>query len=420
MPSNVLLTPTLLTKLTLMNLGDRLFVARNMSKAYTDQFGKKGAKAGDTFYVRKPQRFTTTSGLAYSQQGLTDTQTPLTVNQVTGVHFQFDSQERTLSLDFINERYAKPAAIALANAINSQAAAYIAKNTFNAVGTPGTTPTSMATYLAAEDLMVAQGVPQNESLTAIINRKMSSAFINASSTLFNNQNIIGKQQETGRVVNQLGYNWEIDQTIYSHTVGALGGSPEVSAAPTETADGNNGTGTLVVKGLTASITGIWKAGDVLTIAGVNSVHPQTRVDTSYPQQFVVTADVTSDGSGNATVTVSPAFTSPTASNTQQQNISALPAVNAAITVWAGNSSAGLVSPQGLLLHQDAFAFMSVPFENPEPNGVEMVAQETDPDTGMSLSFIRYFDGDARVHKNRFDTLYGFAPLYRELACRIAA
>ncbi|MGH7238602.1 MAG: P22 phage major capsid protein family protein [Candidatus Saccharimonadales bacterium] len=418
---NVLLTPSLLTKLTLMNLTDNLYVCRNMSTAYTANFGQNGNKIGDSFQIRKPQRFEVTSGMTYSQQALTDQSTTITVNDVAGVHFQFDSKERTLSLDFINDRYAKPAAIALANYINSQAAQFIAQNTWNMVGTPGTSPTDLATYLQAEDLLVAQGCPQNEQLTAIINRQMSSAFIGSSTItgMFNSQDILSQQHRTGRVQNQLGYNWEIDQTIYKYTTGAQGGTPLVSAAPTEDTNGNNGTSSIVLKGLSASITGIIKAGDTLTFASVNSVYPQTRVDTGYSQQYVALADATSNSSGVATVTVAPGFCSATATNVQQQNITALPAANAAVTINGGSTYASKASSQGLLLHPDAFAFMSVPLENPEANGVEMVAQETDPDTGAVLSFIRYFDGDSRTHKNRFDMLYGFGKLYPELACRIA-
>ena len=166
-----------------------------MSTEYTSNFGKKGAKIGDTFFVRKPQRWVAGSGLGYQPQPITDTQTPITVSEIANVHFEFDSVERTLSLDFIQERYAKPAAIAIANKINAEAAKFIAQNTYNTVGVPGTAPTSLATYLKAEDLLVAQGVPQNELLTMIINRKMSSAYISAAGIagLYNDQNIIGGQ-----------------------------------------------------------------------------------------------------------------------------------------------------------------------------------------------------------------------------------
>jgi hypothetical protein len=87
-----------------------------------------------------------------------------------------------------------------------------------------------------------------------------------------------------------------------------------------------GTGTPLIKGAsqtgasittdgwTINITGILKAGDVLKIAGVNLV-------------YVVTADCNSDGSGNATVSITPPI--PTGGS---------PADNAALTTNATPAS----------------------------------------------------------------------------------
>ncbi len=420
---NVLMTPSIFTRMTLMNLGGYLNVCRNMSKDYTGEFGKKTAKIGDTLSVRRPQRFLVTKGLGYQPQPITNTQVPIKVDQVAGVHFEWDSVERTLSLQDVNERYAKPAALALAHIINSEAAAFIAKNTFNAVGTPGTTPNSIATYLSAGDKLVQLGLPEGEPLAAIINRKMSSTYVSAVSTIFNPAATISGQYKEGWVApSALGYDWYKDQTLYTHTVGPLGGTPLVDGATASllVADGgNNGTMTLPTKGWTSAAATRLKAGDIFTIGSdaagtaVHSSHPQTRVSTGDLQQFVVLADFSSDSSGNGSPLIFPAIT-PTG---QYQNVDTAPADGAAINVLG---AANVQTPQGLLLHKNAFAFLSVPLENPDPKGVEEVATETDPDTGLTLSFIRAFDSRSRLHINRFDTLYGFGRLYAEMACRIAA
>lgn len=416
MPTNVYLTAQLYTKLVLMDLGQRLKVAKNMSSQYSKEFGNKAQKINTTLNVRKPQRFVgadlTASNLTYSPDAITDTSVAITCDKVAHVGFEFNSFDRTMSL---NEAYdlAKPAAIAIASKVNAAAAKYIALNTFNAVGTPGTAPTSLQTYLSAEDKLVQLGMPENEELTAIVNRKMSSALVNGSSALFNNSAIVGEQHAKGRVVNQLGYQFEIDQTIYTHTTGAQGGTIVVAGGPQSGTNANNGNGTLNISGATNS-TLIMKAGDVFTIANVYSVHPQTRVSTGDLQQFVVMADVTSSGTGTATVSMFPDIT-PTG---QFQNVDSAAVNSAAITIWGGAASASKVSSQGLLVHPSAFAFLSVPFENPSASGVEAVSSETDPDTGLSISFVRGFDINARKHINRFDALYGFGRLYPELACRI--
>jgi hypothetical protein len=401
--------------MVLMNLGGYLAVCKNMTKQYSKEFGKAGAKIGDSVSVKKPQRFQATTGLLYQPQSLTNIKTTITVNDVTGVHFEWDSVERTLSLDEIQESYAKPAAIALAHNINGRAAQFVAQNTFNAVGSPGTTPTLLDTYLAAGDKIVQLGLPPQEELTCIINRKMSSQFVIGQKSLFNPAGTIGALIKKGEVVAgdpTLGYNWERDQTIYNQTTGAYGGTPLINGAGQATQNGNNDTMNLATKGWTNS-TLVLGVGDRFTIAGVYSVHPQTRQSTGDLQQFVVIAPFTSNGSGQGSIMVAPGIT-PTG---QYQNVTASPADSAAITPFG---AAAQVSPQALLLHKNAYAFVSIPLEDPKSGkGVEDAYQETDSDTGLTISFVRFFDGVNRIHGNRFDTLDGFGVLYREMACVIA-
>ena len=57
---------------------------------------------------------------------------------------------------------------------------------------------------------------------------------------------------------------------------------------------------------TATPQGTIKKGEVITFAGVNSVHPETKADSGVPQQFVVTAD---HAGGAGDLSVSPAFVS---------------------------------------------------------------------------------------------------------------
>lgn len=417
MANNVLFTPQVYTRMVLMNLGGFLSVCRNMSKEYSKEFGKKGAKVGDSVSVKKPQRFSVTRGLAYQPQALTNTKTTVTVGDVAGVHFEWDSVEKTLSLDDIQENYAKPAAIALAHDVNSRAAQFVAQNTFNAVGTPGSTPSTIDTYLQAGDIIVELGLPPQEELTCIVNRKMSSAFVVGQKTYYNPAGQIGAMIKKGGIDSTdptLGYNWERDQTIYNQTIGPLGGTPQVSGANQTADNGNNATMNLVTKGWTAAAASRLKKGDRFTIVGVNSVHPQTKQDTGRLQWFQVQSDFSSDGSGNGSVAIAPAIT-PTG---QYQNVTAAPADSANITVLG---AANTVSAQGLLLHKNAFAFVSVPMENPQDGkGVEAAYQETDDETGLTIAFVRFFDGVNRISGNRFDILTGFAKLYPEMACAIVA
>lgn len=411
--ANFLLNDLTYTRAVLASLGGRLSVCRNMSSEYSKQFGKDGHKIGDKMFVRKPQRFEVTDGMAYQGQPLTNEQTPITVDQVSGVHFAWDSIERTLQLDDVMKNFVDPAVTALANRINQRAAQYVALNTFNQVGTPGTVPVLTSTYLGAGDKLIEQGMPENmeDDLTLIINRKMSSAMIDATKTYFNSSAIIGKQQKDGNLVDQFGYRILRDQTIYTHTSGAFAGTILVNGANQSSADGNNGIGSLITDGHTSGLSTV-KAGDVFRITGVYSVHPQTRASTGTLQDFVALTTQT-DTTGAMTISMSPALTA----SGQYQNVDSLPADNAPL-IFSGAASA--VSTQGLLLHKNAFAFLSVPMVSPGPGEGAKAITQTDDETGITLSYIKYFDGDNRIHKNRFDVLYGFAPLYREMACRVAA
>src|SRR5579863_9302932 len=113
--ANQLLTTQEITQATLWVLENNLKAVPNMTRDYDDQFGKKGDKIGDTLYVRKPPRFIGRDGQAYQPEGLTDTQVPVTINQQSGVDFEFSSVEKYLSLDDFKERYLNKAGISIAN-----------------------------------------------------------------------------------------------------------------------------------------------------------------------------------------------------------------------------------------------------------------------------------------------------------------
>ncbi len=284
----------------------------------------------------------------------------------------------------------------------------------------GTTPSSIDTYLSAGDKIIQLGLPPEEQLNCIISRRMSSAFVSGNKALFNPSQLLSKQFVRGEVAtgdSPLGYTWHRDQTLYTQTTGAWAGPGVVNGA-NQTADGgNNATMVLNTNTWTSGACTLNK-GDIFTIGtdaagtGVHSVHPQTRVSTGDLQQFVVVNTI-SDTTGTINMTVFPAITP----SGQYQNVDIAPASGAVITI---SGAAGVASPQGLLMHRNAFAFVSVPLVDPDPKGVEMVARKSDPDTGLSVSFIRAFDINTRTHKNRFDCLYGFGRLYAEMACRIAA
>jgi hypothetical protein len=156
-----------------------------------------------------------------------------------------------------------------------------------------------------------------------------------------------------------------------------------------------------------------KAGDVITLAGVYAVNPVPGEGTSgktvmpYLQQFTVIADASSDGSGDATITISPAIITTGA----QQTVSAAPADNAAITVMGTASTA---YPQNLGFHRNAFALVTVPLEMPD--GAAFKARESH--NGLSIRCVKDYDIDSDKDIIRLDILYGRKAIYPDLATRL--
>ncbi len=176
------------------------------------------------------------------------------------------------------------------------------------------------------------------------------------------------------------------------------------------ADGNNANGQIITDGHTSGTSTV-NAGDRFTLAGVFSVHPQTRASTNRLQVFqALTTQL--DTTGAMTILTFPAITP----SGQYQNVTAAPADNAVVTFLAAASTS---SVSGLLFHKNAFAFLCVPIEAPPANSGALIAQETDASTGISISYVQQFDARTYTNINRLDCLYDFAGLYKELSCVIS-
>lgn len=400
-----------------MILDNNTIIVPTTFRGYDEKFGKPGFKVGETYYVRKPRRFVGRDGLPYTPEGLVDIQVPVPITQMSGVDFEYSDFEMTMDLDNISETTLEPAGISIANKLDLRCANTIMLNTANHVGTPGTTPGSGAsnaflTYSAANAKLQQQGFPRDLHRYAIINSQFEMYWTDATKGLFNPSNVIGDQFQAGQIGRPvLGSNWGIDENLPSQTIGALGGTPAVAGA------GQTGT-SINLSGGTATVTNYFKAGDVISFAGVYLVNPQTKVPTKSLAQFVVQTNATTSGTGTVTVSVMPALVA----TGQFQNVTASPAAGALVNVYdtaaAGQSAlAGVVSPQALVYHKTAFAFVSVPLE--VPLNVDMGHLAKSKKTGVYLRFIRMFDGTRAMWINRFDVAYNTAPLYIEGSCRVS-
>jgi hypothetical protein len=283
------------------------------------------------------------------------------------------------------------------------------RDVWNAVGTLGTTPSTTLTYLQAGTKLTDQSTPMRGRV-AVLDPLAMQTIANTSSTLFNPSSVIGENYENGMFGRkQLGIDkWFQDPVRPTHTSGTF-------TACTPTVNGASQTGSSLVTQAWASGATTLKKGDIFTIASVNSVNPLAYSSTGRLQQFVLTADA-SDSTGAITASISPSIIT----SGQLQTVDASPASGAAITVWSANPAGGTLattsSPQSLVYHPDAFAFVMADLKKPGAGAEATVIRSKE--LGFAIRMVEQYQIGTDQNPSRLDILIGAATLQARLACRV--
>lgn len=401
--SNTFKTPTWMAKEVLRHFENSNTFSKYVNKDYRKEYLHADVRPGATIKIPKPARFAVTSGAVASFPDLTEEEVSLAVAQYNA-SFAPTSVEMTTSVDRarFSERYLKPMAVALASQIDKDGLALVTTSVANCTGTPAATPSALVTYTDAMAIALEHGMPVDDQISVVINPAAQSKIVDALKGLFHSSSEIDRQYKEGKMGMAIGAKWSMDQLVAAHTLGARGGTPLVNGA--------SQTGTsLVTDGWSNTITGVLKAGDIITLPSVYAVNPVTKLSTGRLQQFVITADANSSGAGAATFVISPAIT--TSGTTQ--TVTASPADDAAITVLGTLSTVGM---SNVLFHKDAFTLASIPMQT--YGGLDKCAVEYDPDTGIAIRIMQGVDITNDKLLVRGDVLYGWAATRPEWAARI--
>lgn len=391
--ANTILTPTAVTRKALMILHQKLNFVGNVNRQYDDSFAKTGAKIGDSLKIRLPNQYTVRTGAAISTQDTSETSTTLQVSTQKGVDVTFTSAELTLSLDDFAERILEPAMAGLAANIEADAFA-MAKDIYQAVDNTGSAITLNKVLRARKVLTDALAPMSNRKL--ILNTQDNLDLVDGLKGLFQDSATIAKQYRDGLVGSTAGFG-----DIYENTLLPTQATGTAPAATTCTVNGGSQTGSSITIANGSSYT--FKAGDIVTFAGCNRVHPETKADTGALQQFVVTADASS-----TTLTVSPAIVTSGAT----QNVSASPTNSGAVTKIGSASSTYKPS---LAFHRDAFTFATADLEDVSQYGAWGAREVYD---GISMRIARQYAISTDTVPCRLDVLYGYKTIRPQLACRI--
>jgi len=404
---NTLATPTWVTKEVARGFTNDVKFIANVNRTYDDQYVQAGAKVGRTVNARLPQRFIATDGEALQLQNLYDQTVPITLTNQKNVAFGYSSAQETMEIQEIRTRYTQPAAETLANAADVLTWQAVYKDVYASVGTPGTTPNQKMTYLTAGVKLTDAATPL-EGRIACLDPLAMATIADATTGLFNPSATISENYRSGMFGRQqLGISeWYQDPNRPVHVTGSFGASTPIVA-------GANQTGTsLATTGWTSMAL---KKGDVLTIAGVNSVNPLSYTSTGRLQQLVLTADAVDSG-GAATLQLSP----PIITSGSLQTVDAAPANNAAITVWAANPVAGTLaatsSPVSMVYHPDAFAFVMADLIKPGAGATAVTVRSKA--LGIAIRWVEQYQISSDQNPSRLDILIGAATVQARLAVRV--
>lgn len=391
--ANSILTPTAVTRKALAILHQKLNFIGSINRQYDDSFAKTGAKIGDSLKIRLPNQYTVRTGAALSAQDTTESSTTLQVATQKGVDVTFSSAELALSLDDFSDRILEPAMAVLAANIEADALS-MANDVYNSVNNVGAA-ISLNKALAARKMLVDNLAPGSDR-TLLLNTQDNLDLVDALKGLFQDSSEIAKQYRDGMVGRTAGFGSIFENTLLaSHTTGtAASTTGYLSNGATQ-----SGSTITVDTGTTTFL-----AGDVITFAGVNRVHPETKADTGVLQQFVVTA---ASGSSATSLSISPAIVASGAT----QNVTNAIADNSAI-VKVGGASA--VYKPSLAYHKDAFTFATA--DLPMPGGVDFAARESYD--GLSMRIVRQYAISTDTMPCRIDMLYGYKTIRAQLAARI--
>ena len=390
--TNTILTPTAVTREALRVLHQKLNFVSKINRTYDDSFAKEGAKIGSQLKIRLPNQYVVTTGATMTAQDTSESSVTLTVGTQKHVGMTFTSQDLTLSLDDFSSRIIDPAMSVLAASVEADAMSMFL-DVYNGVSNIGSAITLNKVWTGRKRLN-DELTPMDNNRYALLNTQDSVDFMDAAKGLFHSSDQIEKQYTEGVIGRMGGFNFYENTLIPTSTTGTDATNCTVNAAS------QTGATITIVNGSSKT----FSVGDIVTFAGCNRCHPETKADTGVLQQFVVTAAITAGGTSMA---ISPAIV--TSGGTQ--NVYASPSGSGAVTKVGVAST---VYKPSVVFHRDAFALATADLIMPK--GVDFAARENMD--GLSLRIVRQYDVVNDRLPCRVDILYGYKTIRAQLAARI--
>ena len=396
--ANTLLTPDIITREALRILHQNMTFIGRINRQYDDRFANEGAKIGESLRIRLPNEYTVRTGATIQVQDTLEASETLTVATQRGVDTTFSTRELTMSLDDFSERILAPAMAVLAAVIEADALQTMTLEVPNIVDNDASA-LSFLNIVEGGKRLDDNLAPMDNTRTMLLSTGGQVTIVDALKGLFQDSTQISEQYLNGMMGRTGGFDFFSSTHVADHTTGTA----EETTNYLVNGVGESGSAITVDGGTTTFL-----LGDIVTFAGVNQVHQETKVSQGFLKTFVITAD---SGASATSLAISPEMVVSGA----KQNVSGSPADDAAVVkVAAGNGEA---INGNLAFHKDAFTFATADLIMPD--GVHFASRQVMDN--ISMRIVRQYDINNDLIPARIDVLSGFKTLREgRLATRIHA
>lgn len=372
---NEFLTIKNIARQTLPRLIESLVFPNLIHRDYSEDF----AFQGDTIQVRKPVTYKATEfnqATGTSAQDVKEESVDVTLNHLATVDIEFTAIQRATNVDDLNRLFLEPAAVALAEKINSDGLGLYVDLPYIA-GTAGTTPDGLDDFAAARRILNQNKVPLTQR-RAVWDVEADAKFTTVDGLVKVNEAGTARALREGEIGRVFGLDNYMSQAVKTHAKGTL--ATAGTAGKKILLKGAAAAAVQVILDTDDSaLTGTLKKGDILTFTPASGT----------AQQVIVTADATAEDN-EIVVKLYPALTA---------------ADNAVVTITANHTA-------NLAFHENAFAFVTRPLV--APAGVESYVTSFN---GITMRVVRGYDMKYKKEMLSMDILYGYKTMYPELAVR---
>lgn len=361
---------------TLLQLEKALGMARTVHRGYD----KTPQQKGSVIKIRRPSVFSAQDMPIDTAQDINPDEVDITLDKWKGVVFALTDKELSFTTEQIIQEHLRPAAYAVADAIDQSLVALIKQvPNFVAANDPAANPASND-FADLKAAMFNLKVPTADRHLQIDGAQEARYLKESLFTAANQSSDGGQTQREGFLGRKFGYDIFANQNITNYVAGAVNvttGTLQVTVAA------NRGDTSLTL-GATG-VTGTIKAGDTFSVAGVT-------------QRFAALADAAF--AGNAVVVQ------------LAEPVKVGIAANAAVTMR--QVSAVLNGAY----HTGAFALAMAPLSMLGDGAGARIATVTDPITGLTLRSRMWYEGKEAKPYIGIDALWGVKLLNGDLAVRL--